>query len=206
MSEGDAQELTDTIRRTGEIMWSQMVRAFNGRAWVALGYSSWDDYCLNEFDGARIKMPREERREVVASLRDAGMSMRAIAAATGDSTRTVQKDIGEVSQSTTPADSDLTPPHGIERPEVDPDDVIVDAEIVESDEVASHVCDTCGDTFSMRDAAINRRCRRLEMFASSWHEFRGLRDLADRDEVLRRLADPDRGLILAAEKEIAWKT
>lgn len=193
MSEGDAQELTDTIRRTGEIMWSQMVRAFNGRAWAALGYSSWDDYCSNEFDGARIKMPREERREVVVSLRDAGMSMRAIAAATRDSTRTVQKDIGEVSQSTTPADSDLTPPHGIERPEVDPDDVIVDAEIVESDEAE-------------RDAAINRRCRRLEMFASSWHEFRGLRDLADRDEVLRRLADPDRELILAAEKEITWKT
>jgi transposase-like protein len=119
MSEGDARELTDMIRRTGEIMWSQIIRAYNGRAWAALGYSTWDDYCSTEFDGARIKLPREDRREVVASLREAGMSVRAIAAATGASKNTIAADVSQIG---TPEPTTTA---------IDFDDEIVEAEIVE---------------------------------------------------------------------------
>ncbi len=118
MDESTARDLVDSIRRAGERMWQQIVRAFQGRAWIALGYSSWDEMCEHEFDGARIKLPREERREVVASLSDAGMSTRAIGAAIGVSDGTVRNDMkpDAGAQSYAPAD---------------PDDAITDAEIVE---------------------------------------------------------------------------
>lgn len=95
MSEAAAREVTDLIQRTGSILWGQIVRAFQGRAWVALGYLSWDEYCDAEFDGARIKLPREERTMVVGSLADAGMSTRAIAAATGLGHGTVARTLAE---------------------------------------------------------------------------------------------------------------
>jgi len=38
-----------------------------------------------------LRLPREERSEVVASLRESGLSLRAIAAATGDSEPTVRR-------------------------------------------------------------------------------------------------------------------
>jgi len=78
-----ARTLTDRIKVALEATWQMVIEAYQGRAWVALGYSSWDDYCTREFGTARLRLPREERDETVASLRDAGLSVRAIAAATG---------------------------------------------------------------------------------------------------------------------------
>ncbi|MGI8709712.1 MAG: hypothetical protein ACR2LA_01780 [Acidimicrobiales bacterium] len=75
--------------------------AYSGRAWAVLGYSSWDAYCDAEFGEFRMRLPREERQDVVASLRESGLSIRAIASATGNSTNTVSKDL-QVSQSETP--------------------------------------------------------------------------------------------------------
>ncbi|MGW0245514.1 hypothetical protein ACWDYH_02630 [Nocardia goodfellowii] len=88
-----ARELTDRIRSHVEAAWELIQQAYLTRAWAALGYDSWDDYCVREFDRARIRIPREERAEVVASLREIGMSTRAIAAATGVSKGTIQNDL-----------------------------------------------------------------------------------------------------------------
>lgn len=62
-------------------------------AWSALGYQSWDDYCDKEFGSSRLRLPREERAEVVTSLRESGFSLRAIQATTGISKSTVIKDL-----------------------------------------------------------------------------------------------------------------
>ncbi|MEC3952875.1 hypothetical protein VMT65_07525 [Nocardia sp. CDC153] len=88
-----ARELTDRIRTNIETAWELIKQAYVIRAWTALGYESWDAYCATEFDGARIRIPREERSEVVASMREIGMSTRAIAAATGVSDHTVRQDL-----------------------------------------------------------------------------------------------------------------
>ena len=100
------------------------VKAFQGRAWVALGYESWDSYCDAEFDGGRLQLPREQRREVVASLAEAGMSTRAIAAATGMSHMTAARDLAGVANLTPDVDpvtgaAYLTPADPIA---VEPDD------------------------------------------------------------------------------------
>lgn len=98
-----ARALTDRIKVAVEGTWLLIQEAYTSRAWGALGYETWDDYCNAEFGTARLRLPREERQEVVASLRENGLSLRAIASATGASINTVQADL-QVSQIDTPAE------------------------------------------------------------------------------------------------------
>ncbi|MGP3708533.1 hypothetical protein [Gordonia paraffinivorans] len=89
----EARALTDRIKVGVEAIWDLITQAYVQRAWESLGYSSWDDYCTREFGTSRLRLPREERSEVVASLRESGLSTRAIAAATGLSKDTVRREL-----------------------------------------------------------------------------------------------------------------
>lgn len=89
ISAQDARNLTDKIKAGTAALWELIKEAYASRAWASLGYASWDDYCTQEFGTSRIRLPREERREVVASMREIGMSTRAIASATGNSIGTI---------------------------------------------------------------------------------------------------------------------
>mgnify|MGYP003643768714 CR=1 FL=1 len=50
LSEQDARALTDVIRTDAKILWSKLLRAYEGNAHGSLGYTSWADYCSKEFD------------------------------------------------------------------------------------------------------------------------------------------------------------
>lgn len=89
LSAADARSLTDRIKVAVDGTWLLIQEAYTSRAWAALGYGSWDEYCTREFGTARLRLPREERQEVVASMRENGLSTRAIASATGLSQSTV---------------------------------------------------------------------------------------------------------------------
>jgi protein gp37 len=91
-----ARRLTDRIKVAVEGTWLLIEEAYLTRAWTALGYGSWDDYCGREFGTSRLRLPREDRPQVVTSLRQAGLSLRAIAAATQQSPRQVQRDLSTV--------------------------------------------------------------------------------------------------------------
>ncbi|MEU3282938.1 hypothetical protein [Streptomyces antibioticus] len=91
-TEQDARALTDRIKVAVEGTWLLIQEAYTSRAWAALGYDTWDSYCAAEFGTARLRLPREERQEVVASLRESGMSLRAISSATGISPATAMRD------------------------------------------------------------------------------------------------------------------
>lgn len=95
-----ARTLTDRIKVAVEGTWQLIKEAYEARAWDALGYASWDDYCTREFGTSRLRLPREDRQEVVASLRESGMSVRAIASATGVARNTVRNELrsGQVGQ------------------------------------------------------------------------------------------------------------
>ncbi|MCK8674138.1 hypothetical protein M1M07_23880 [Rhodococcus sp. HM1] len=93
MSATDARRITDQIKAGVEAVWHLIEQAYTTRAWSALGYSSWDDYCTREFGTSRLRLPREERSEVVASLRESGLSIRAIASATGLGDGTVRRSL-----------------------------------------------------------------------------------------------------------------
>ena len=93
MGATEARALTDQIKVAVEATWELVKRAYVERAWAVLGYDGWDDYCTREFGTSRLRLPREERAEVVASLRESGLSTRAIAAATGLSQKTVSREV-----------------------------------------------------------------------------------------------------------------
>jgi hypothetical protein len=107
----EARALTDQIKTGVEALWHLITRAYTERAWAALGYTSWDDYCTREFGTSRLRLPREERAEVVSSLRESGLSLRAIAAATGDSVTTVRRELAGVPNGT-PERRTTTVTHG----------------------------------------------------------------------------------------------
>lgn len=111
MSADAARRLTDRIKVAVEATWQLVIEAYESRAWAALGYPTWDDYCTREFGASRLRLPREERSEVVASLRDAGLSVRAIAAATGIGRDTVHRELAPAApvrnRTPAPADDDL---------------------------------------------------------------------------------------------------
>ncbi|MCX4801736.1 hypothetical protein OG594_08740 [Streptomyces sp. NBC_01214] len=88
-----ARTLTDRIKIAVEGTWQLIREAYTSRTWAVLGYDTWDAYCTAEFGETRLRLPREERQEVVASLRESGLSTRAIASATGQSDRQVRRDL-----------------------------------------------------------------------------------------------------------------
>lgn len=90
-----ARHLTDQIRQGLEITWTLIVDVYSGQAWKALGHSSWGDYCVKEFGNQHLakSLPRGERDELFIELREAGLSTRAIATATGASQSTVNRAI-----------------------------------------------------------------------------------------------------------------
>jgi hypothetical protein len=93
MTADEARRLTNSIRLSATRMTDLLVKAYEQRAWAALDYISWEAYCDREFGNLKLRMPREERAETVAELREAGMSIRAIAAGTGLDPKTVHKDL-----------------------------------------------------------------------------------------------------------------
>jgi protein gp37 len=88
-----ARALTDRIKVAVDGTWQMIREAYTSRAWAALGYDTWDAYCAAEFGTSRLALPREERREVVASLAESGLSTRAIASVTGVNHATVSRDL-----------------------------------------------------------------------------------------------------------------
>lgn len=96
MGEAEARTLTDQIIDLATDLWELIALAYTERAWAALGYESWEDYVAQEFSHERLSVARGERPEVVAILRGAGLSVRAISAVTGDSVGTIHAEVVEL--------------------------------------------------------------------------------------------------------------
>jgi hypothetical protein len=45
----DARRLTDEVKADAQRLWAKLLRLYEGGAHTALGYSSWADYCQQEF-------------------------------------------------------------------------------------------------------------------------------------------------------------
>ncbi|GAA3278524.1 hypothetical protein [Nesterenkonia halobia] len=123
----EARQLTDQIKTGLAVVWEHIIRAYQGRAWLALGHQTWDQFIQREFGSMNLQPPREEREQTISSLRDAGMSVRAIAAATQLGRGTVGRAIssshagvptgtpdGESSEQMMPTDPTPAPIQGID--------------------------------------------------------------------------------------------
>jgi hypothetical protein len=49
LTEVDARRLTDEVKADAQRLWAKLLNLYEGRAHIALGYSSWADYCQQEF-------------------------------------------------------------------------------------------------------------------------------------------------------------
>lgn len=111
MHSTEARNLTDKIRAGLEGIYQLIIEAYQGKAWTALGYGTWDEYIRREFGNQPLRPPLEDREEVVQSLRSSGMSTRAIASATELSPRTVRRSLTPSPGAFAPLES--TPPSTI---------------------------------------------------------------------------------------------
>jgi transposase-like protein len=180
-----ARQLTDRIKVAVEGTWLLIQEAYTSRAWAVLGYDTWDAYCAAEFGNTRLRLPREERQEVVASLRESGLSIRAISSATGAAYNTVLRDVTQIESPTeiTGADGKT---YAASRPAPEPrladdaDWVEPDDELIERSSLgAPHVK-------AVIEQGRAKRRPLPEAFADAG------RDLTRAAEKLTRLADDDR--------------
>lgn len=94
----EARARAEQIRANAENVGRLLLKAWHARDWVTLGYTDMADYWRNEFKGTVIAKP--QRGEVAFTLRHAGMSLRAIEAATGIDKDTVRRVARGVSNET----------------------------------------------------------------------------------------------------------
>ncbi len=93
LTSNEAELITSRVRQwVNSFPAEDVARAYHGRIWVALAYSSWAEWCECELGG--LKLPTPKRREAVAELAETGMSNRAIADVIGASEPTVRRDRG----------------------------------------------------------------------------------------------------------------
>ena len=94
LSPAGAEQVTLQIRSMMERAWEFIAVAYQGRAHIALGYETWDEYVDDRLSDLRLTVPREQRGAVVQSLSKAQMSLRAIAKVLGVDPATVHRALG----------------------------------------------------------------------------------------------------------------
>lgn len=104
LSEIEARLLVDSIRVDITDVGERIATAYLGRAWIGLGYADWDALCDAEFVGARLRVPREVRVELVQSLSAAGLSTRSAAKALGVGQRTIVRDLASGESDDSPSE------------------------------------------------------------------------------------------------------
>lgn len=105
ITRAEAQALTSRVKLAVDSGYNLLVKkledllaeTFVTGAWRVLGYRSWDAYYDTEFSELKFRLSRDERRCMIQRLTAAGMTTRAIAAATGASKDTVHRALSTVS-------------------------------------------------------------------------------------------------------------
>lgn len=125
LTEPAARRLTERIKIQARVSKDSLAKlqhlveqARVGEAHAALGFSSWTAYLADVFAGEPLRLPREQRQEVVGYLAGEGLSTRAIAPIVGASQDTVVKDLHRGERNLSP---DQEPP------------IVVDKETVRND-------------------------------------------------------------------------
>lgn len=98
LSEAAARRLTDEIRTDLGNLWQKILRAWDGGAWDAMGYTGWQEYVSAEFDTEHLSVPRNERSSVVGMLSQAGMSTREIGATINVDQKTAWNDLQKIDE------------------------------------------------------------------------------------------------------------
>jgi hypothetical protein len=72
MNKAEATAITERIRKHIDAAWADITRAYEGKAWKAMGYSSWEAYVKAEFDMGRSRSYQLlDQGRVIQALREA---------------------------------------------------------------------------------------------------------------------------------------
>lgn len=85
-------------KRHGGRFIEAIIWQIENRAWEVLGYNSWREMREAEYADIAAVIPRGERPEIVAQLRDAGLSNREAAKTLGITEGTVRNDVRKTTQ------------------------------------------------------------------------------------------------------------
>lgn len=95
----DAERITEKIRVNAinardalEKLQTLLTEARDGQAHIALGYASWTAYLADVMGEQPLRLPRDQRQQIVGYLAGEGMSNRGIAAITGTSHMQASRD------------------------------------------------------------------------------------------------------------------
>src|SRR4051794_11809682 len=89
-------EIADLLTASYRQVVPLIIRAFRGRAWAAVGYTSWDDYCRANFHGPRmLRFTDEQLTEMCADFAEAGFGVRAIGSALGIGSATAARKVNK---------------------------------------------------------------------------------------------------------------
>jgi transposase len=100
LTRDEAETLVTAIQFSLDAAWQyysegclQLIAAHKGRAWIPLGLANWEEFVSQTIDVDHIRIPKPERRAIVAALREGGLTLRAIASATGLSVGTTHREL-----------------------------------------------------------------------------------------------------------------
>ncbi len=139
-----AVKLRDRIRRNLQTVDADLLRAWEGRAWEALGLESWAEFCdtiTADLEFVRLRVP--QRRERALVLLEGGASERDVAAACGVSPATAHTDVVHLVES-----------GRLQRPELvrSADGALRPSTITRPEPAPTTSVDRCGLTLLMHEA------------------------------------------------------
>lgn len=132
----DVRASIGRARRSLEKAAEEIIWQIEMEAWRTLGYSSWGAMREAEYGGAAFMVPAKNRPELVARIHSAGLSKRETARTAGVDEGTVRNDLRASAEFSAP------------------DDDVIDAEIVEDDEL-EHVDRETGELLGPPDATTD---------------------------------------------------
>lgn len=131
-------------RRNLESAAEEIIWQIEREAWRTLGYPSWTAMREAEYGGAAFMVPSKNRPELVARIREAGVSQREIARTVGVDEGTVRNDLRGASAEYSALQSNAGP-----DPEVFDAEIIEDPQEVQAPapaEPTTATCPTCHGT------------------------------------------------------------
>lgn len=86
-----ARAVTDGIKGSHAKTFDLLAQAWQHQVWIGLGYADWNAWIDGEFEGIPLALPRQSQAKAMKALKEAGLTTRAIAAATGTSQKTASR-------------------------------------------------------------------------------------------------------------------
>lgn len=94
-SYADVRESINAAKASLEAAAEQIVWQIENRVWLVLGHADWNAMREQEYGGAAFMVPRAERPELVARMRQAGLTQQEIADTAGVGVGTVNRDLAD---------------------------------------------------------------------------------------------------------------